>query len=381
MEIKKDDLRTFSIMAKPVGAACNLRCAYCYYLDKGMANHARVAMPDDVLDAYIRQNLEAHGKDAEIEFAWHGGEPTLAPLSFYRKAVTLQKTYGAGRKIFNTLQTNATLLDDEWCSFFAENNFLLGVSIDGPKEFHNIYRGSCFDKVMHGVALLKKHKVQFNTLTTINASNWEHPREVYGFLRELTDFMQFLPVVEARPAAYEVEKNRRFAAPPGIYSRPLKHPVFDFSVPQEGYGFFLKGVLTEWKKQDYGKKHIGIFEATLGNMQKRPAGVCVHEALCGNCAVVEINGDVYACDRYAYGEYKIGNILETPLKELMEHNRRFGMHKVNGLPDECFACKFVKLCFGGCPKDRILWTTGGQAGKNYLCESYQMFFEAFSDVF
>lgn len=374
---KKDNgHRTFSVMAKPVGAACNLRFAYCYYLDKGVVNHQLAIMPDDVLEAYIRQNLEAHGGAAEIEFAWHGGEPTLAPISFYQKAINLQKKYGSGRKIFNTLQTNATLLNDDWCSFFANHNFLLGVSLDGPKQLHNAYRGASFERAVQGVSFLQKHKVRFNTLTTVNALNWEFPKEVYSFLREITDHMQFLPVVESEPTVYEVEANRRFATPPGLHSEQLKHPVFGFSAPSDGYGFFLRGVLTEWKRQDYGQKHIGIFEATLGNLQKKPAGLCVHEALCGHCAVVEQNGDVYSCDRYAYDEYKLGNILETPLLELMERNRRFGIHKLNGLPDECYDCNYIKLCFGGCPKDRILWSAHGQPGKNYFCESYKSFFES-----
>lgn len=380
-----DNRRTFALMAKPIGAVCNLRCAYCYYLDKQIALKQKPGgMSGRVLEAYIQQNFAVHGKNSVVEFAWHGGEPTLQSLDFYRRALRLQRKYGAGRKILNTLQTNGTLLDDVWCAFFAKNRFLIGVSIDGPKNLHDRYRtdanGGSFGRTMAGIRLLKKHGVNFNSLTTVNAMNWEYPEELYGFLRDLSDFMQFLPVVETVCPQFEKEEGLRFAMPPGIHSSLIMRPLTDFSVPAGGYGKFLCGVLNEWKKRDFGKKHVMIFEATVGNMLQKPAGLCAHEPLCGHSASIEANGDVYSCDRYAFSAYKLGNILETPLGELMEKNRGFGMNKMCGLPEECLCCPYIKLCFGGCPKDRIMFSKDGQPGKNYLCESYKLFFKHFTET-
>ncbi len=381
--MKTADTRTFAVMAKPVGAACNLRCAYCYYLEKtALLGRQCGVMQDAVLETYTSQTIDMHGSDALIEFAWHGGEPMLAGMAFYQRALELQKRYGLGRKMMNTLQTNATLLDDRWCVFFAQHNFLLGVSIDGDKALHDAYRmdknGGSFDKTMRGVRLLQKHGVPFNTLTTVNAVNSAHSVEVYGFLREITDYMQFLPVVECAPAGYEQEDGQRFATPAGRNTASRSRHVMDFSVNAKAYGTFLCNLYDAWREQDLGKKHVQLFEATIGNMLGKPSGLCVHEALCGHSAVVEANGDVYSCDRYVYPAYKQGNILETPLGALMEKNRAFGMHKAYGLPHECLQCAYIKLCFGGCPKDRLLPSTDGQAGKNFLCEGYLMFFEHFT---
>ncbi|MEI6308476.1 MAG: anaerobic sulfatase maturase [bacterium] len=382
MRMKTADTRTFAIMAKPVGATCNLGCAYCYYLEKTALLGQHGVMQDAALEAYTRQTIEMHGRDALIEFAWHGGEPTLAGMAFYRKALKLQERYGQGRKVLNTLQTNATLLTDRWCAFFAGNGFLLGVSIDGDKALHDSYRmdknGGTFDKVMGGVRLLQKHGVPFNTLTTVNAVNSAYPVEVYGFLREITDYMQFLPVVECVPAGYEQEDGQRFATPAGRLMASRNRRITGFSVSAKGYGTFLCGVYDAWRGQDLGKKHVQLFEATIGNLRGKPAGLCVHEAVCGHAAVVEANGDVYRCDRYVYPAYKLGNILETPLGTLMEQNRAFGMHKAYGLPHECLKCAYIKLCFGGCPKDRLLLSKDGQEGRNYLCEGYKIFFEHFT---
>ena len=362
------------MLAKPVADSCNLACEYCYYADKNRLLQTNTSkMSEEVLEAYIRQSLEMHGEDAVVEFAWHGGEPVLAGADFYKTVLALQQKYGAGRKIQNTLQTNATCLSDELCQLFRDHNFSIGVSIDGPKELHNTYRkkrngeGS-FEQTMAGIELLKNHEVPFATLTTVNRKNMEHPREVYEFLRELTDYMQFLPVVESLPTEYEQEEGQKFAIPPGIHSVKIKHPVMPFSVTSEGYGSFLCTVFDLWKEADNGKKHVQMIDVTLGNRKGIPSSLCVHNPLCGHSGCVEANGDVYACDRYAFREYLLGNIMETPLFELMEQNRKFGMHKTYGLSQECFACPYIKLCFGGCPKDR-LWE-----GKNYLCEGYQMFF-------
>lgn len=369
------DNRTYAMLAKPVSSACNLRCEYCYYIGKKQLLQQNVSrMSYDILETYTCQMLSMHGKDATVEFAWHGGEPLLAGLPFYREAIRLQKKYGKDRKILNTLQTNATLLDDEWCRFFKANGFLLGVSIDGPEELHNAYRRTengeaSFALTMRGVELLKKHHIPFNALTTVNAVNMDRPLEVYHFIRELTDYMQFLPVVESMPTIYEREAGQQFAIPQGIHSAKIKHPVAAFSVTPEGYGRFLCAIYDEWIKEDNGKKHIQFFDVALENKQGHPSSLCVHNPLCGHSGCVEANGDVYACDRYAFADYRLGNLTQTPLRDLMEKNRTFGMHKTYGLPDECFDCPYIRLCFGGCPKDRP-WD-----GKNYLCEGYRMIFQ------
>ncbi len=369
-----DDTRTYAMLAKPVSSACNLRCEYCYYAGKETALHIGTArMSDEIMEAYIRQSLSMHGKAARVEFAWHGGEPTLAGLAFYEKAVALEQQYGEGRQIVNTMQTNATLLTDDFCRFFREHRFLIGVSVDGPEALHNAWRKTAdgqgsFAQTLRGMALLKKHGVPFNTLTTVNSVNQSRPLEVYAFLREWTDWMQFLPVVESRPAEYETEGGQLFAAPPGIHGVQMKHPLMPFSVTPEGYGAFLCAVFDEWKKRDAGKKHVQIIDVTLGNLRGVPSSLCVHNPLCGHSGCVEANGDVYACDRYAFPAYRLGNLTETDLGALMEKNRAFGMHKMYGLPESCLDCPYIRLCFGGCPKDR-LW-----GNKNYLCEGYRDFF-------
>lgn len=369
-----DDTRTYAMMAKPVSGACNLACEYCYYAGKESLMHiGKSRMDDETLEAYIRQSLAMHGKKARVEFAWHGGEPTLAGLDFFERALRLQRQYGEGRNIVNVLQTNATLLSDELCRFFKENRFLIGVSVDGPEKLHNAYRKTkdgqgSFDGTLRGMELLKKHGVPFNTLTTVNRANQDHPREVYDFLREWTDWMQFLPVVESAPSEYETEEGQAFASPPGIHGFPIKHPVMPFSVTPKGYGVFLCAVLDIWKERDAGRKHVQLIDAALENLRGNPSGLCVHDPLCGHSGCVEANGDVYACDRYAFSDYRLGNIKEKDLASLMETNRSFGMHKTYGLPEKCLDCSEVRLCFGGCPKDR-LWEN-----RNYLCEGYLAFF-------
>lgn len=374
-----DNLRSYAMLAKPVADSCNLACEYCYYADKSrLLNTGTARMSPEVLEAYIRQSLEMHGRDAVVDFAWHGGEPTLAGVDFYRAVLEQQRKYGAGRKIQNTIQTNAACLTEDMCRLFRDHAFRVGVSIDGPEELHNAYRKTragegSFAATMAGIELLKKHSIPFDTLTTVNRMNMEKPREVYGFLRQLTDHMQFLPVVECVPAEFETEDGQRFASPPGLRAFEIKHPLMDFSVSPEGYGSFLSTVFDLWKEKDAGRKHVQIIDVTLGNLRGIPSSLCVHNPLCGHSGCVEANGDVYSCDRYAFPRYRLGSIMETPLGELMEKNRPFGMHKTYGLSQDCFACPYVKLCFGGCPKDR-LW-----GNKNYLCEGYKMFFRHLQD--
>ena len=387
--IETDDLRHYAIEVKPVGAACNLRCEYCYYLGRGTnptpnpsptgAGNRVGVMTDEVLENYIRQVIAIHGRRAEIEFAWHGGEPTLCGIAFFERAMQLQQKYGAGRRILNTLQTNGTLLTDDWCHFFRDNHFRIGISIDGPEHLHNIYRKDArgegtFARTMHGLELLRKHGVAFNTLTTINAANASHPAEVYDFLRRYSDFMQFLPVVECQPDA----NAGNVAQPPGIYSHRAGR-LAPYSVSAEAYGRFLCAITDLWLQKDVGRKFVQTIEAAIGNLTRRPAGLCVHEAVCGHCAVVEKNGDLYRCDRYVFPEYRIGNILNASLYDMMQTNRAFGEYKLDSLPSRCLHCDVADLCFGGCPKDRLLerMTLNGIERRNYLCDGYRLFFRYF----
>ena len=369
-----DPARTYAMLAKPVSGACNLRCAYCYYAGKEtLLGQGAGRMSHEVLEAYIEQSLAMHGRDAVVEFAWHGGEPILAGLSFYEEAVRLERKHGRGRLVRNSMQTNATLLTDAWCRFFRDNDFAIGVSIDGPEALHNACRkgadgSGSFEAVMAGVRLLERHRVSFAALTTVNRFNMEHPLEVYRFLRELTDYIQFLPVVEALPTAFEAEAGQRLATPPGIHALGLTHPTASFSVTPEGYGGFLCAVWDEWLGRDAGRVHVQLFDVALGHLQGLPSALCVHDPLCGHSGCVEANGDVYACDRYAFPAYRLGNLTRRPLGELMEENRAFGMHKTCGLPQEYLDCPYVRLCFGGCPKDRL------SGGRNYLCDGYRRFF-------
>ena len=378
-----NDYRHYAIVVKPVGPVCNLRCDYCYYLDKKIGNDKGL-MSDDVLENYIRQVVAIHGWMAEIEFAWHGGEPTIAGIPFFEKALKLQEKYANGRRVLNTLQTNGTLLNDDWCRFFAKHDFRIGISIDGPEHLHDIYRkdasgNGTFTQVMKALELLQRHGVSYNTLTTVNASNANHGREVYLFLRSISNYMQFLPVVECVGAEANV------ALPPGIDSPGATElrQMAPFNVPAEAYGKFLCDVLYLWTNMDKGRKFVQVIESAIGNLTRRPAGLCVHEAVCGHCAVVERGGDVYRCDRFVFDEYKIGNIKDTPLEVMMETNRAFGEYKLESLPSKCLHCDVVDLCFGGCPKDRLVerMTFHGVERQNYLCPGYQQFFRHLKRMF
>lgn len=380
--MEHDELRHYAIEVKPIGATCNLRCRYCYYLGKGSGTTtSSLLMSDEVLEKYIQQVIAIHGQQAEIEFAWHGGEPTLCGIPFFDKAMTLQHKYSEGRRILNTLQTNGTLLTDDWCEFFRANSFRIGISIDGPEHLHNHYRKDVhgegtFSRTMHGIELLVKHRVEFNTLTTVNAANSLHAKEVYNFLRQFSDFMQFLPVVECLP----LENVGNVALPPGVYSQvDPKHSIADYSVEPETYGIFLCSILDEWGCKDIGHKFVQTIEAAFGNLTRRPAGLCVHEAVCGHCGVIEKNGDLYRCDRFVFPEYRVGNILNTPLYDLMQTNRHFGEYKLDSLPTTCLHCDVADLCFGGCPKDRLneRITIYGPERLNYLCTGYRLFFRYF----
>ncbi|MDO5562552.1 MAG: anaerobic sulfatase maturase [Synergistaceae bacterium] len=363
------DTRAYAIMAKPVGSACNLRCSYCYYIGKDKLFGRTESMGYDVLKRYISENIRIHGRRAAVEFAWHGGEPTLRGLDFYRRAMELQREYGTGRKILNNIQTNGTFIDEEWCAFLRDNKFAVGLSVDGPEQLHDANRkgvkgDGSFSRAIDAARLFKKFGVPFNVLATVNSVNAGHPAEVYDLASSLSDFIQFLPVVE--------RGGELITVPPGIHTADEDISVTPQSVSPESYGDFLCKIFDIWASRDVGEKFVQMFEAAIGNMTGRPAGICVHEAVCGHTASLEADGSLYSCDRYTFDEYRLGNIMDSPLDELMESNRAFGTHKAE-LTQECEECRWLPLCRGGCPKDRFLPTADGKY-KNYLCAGYKKFF-------
>ena len=382
--------RAFHAMTKPIGPICNLDCRYCFYLEKEdlylqerRKEQPSWQMPDEVLESYVRQYLE--GQDVpEISFAWQGGEPTLLGVRFFRKVVALQKKYAGGKRILNALQTNGTLLDDEWGQFLAENNFLVGLSVDGPRRLHDHYRVDkkgrpSFDRVMRGRDILQRHGVEFNTLTVVNRVNSQEPLEVYQFLKEAgSGFMQFIPLVErAAPAPLQTEEGLiqlSLAAPPR--QGDAKSPVTDWSVRAEDYGAFLCAIFDEWVRQDVGKVFVQAFDVALGIWAGAGASLCVFSETCGTAVAVEHNGDVYSCDHYVYPGYRLGNLAETPLSELVyaPQQVQFGRDKRDTLPRYCRECSVRFACNGECPKHRFLRTPDGEWGLNYLCAGYKRFF-------
>lgn len=367
------------IMAKPAGAACNLDCSYCYYLEKKnlYKEKASLMMSDIVLEKYISDYI-AMQPVPEVLFTWHGGEALLRDIDFYRKALKWQQLYGKGRKIENTLQTNGVLLNDEWCRFFKDNGFLIGISIDGPEHCHDIYRkdragqGS-FRKVMRGIELLQKHDVPFNTLSVINNYNAEFPLEVYRFFKEIGScFMQFAPVVER--IVHDRRVDGLTLSPACDENHASRLAVW--SVRPEQFGDFYKTIFDEWVRNDVGRYYVQLFDATLANMVHGMPGVCIFSRTCGHAAAMEFNGDLYACDHYVFPEYRLGNILLHPVFEMMlsEKLARFGNDKYDLLPQQCKACTFLNLCNGECPKNRIVETNEQGKNLNYLCSGYKAFF-------
>ena len=339
------------VMLKPVGSRCNLACQYCYYLEKGKLYPEQEPLSEELLETFIRQYIEAQTMP-EVLFTWHGGEPLLQPLSFYRKALELQQRYARGRQIDNCLQTNGTLLTDEWCEFLRENRFLVGISIDGPQTYHDAYRCRSFDKVMRGIRLLQKHNVEWNAMATVNHLNADDPVGFYRFFKEIgCQFLQFTPVLE-------------------------RVSQWDTSVTPEQWGRFLCGVYDEWKQKDIGQIFVQLFDATLANWAGEPPGICSMSPTCGRAAVMEANGDVYSCDHFVFPEYRLGNIRQQSLTEMLydERQQQFGRNKHAGLPRQCRECRFLFACHGECPKNRFLKDKYGEPGLNYLCKGYQQFF-------
>jgi uncharacterized protein len=355
-------------MIKPRGALCNLSCQYCYFLKKeNLYPGGSFRMSEETLELYTRQYIQAQPAP-EVNFYWQGGEPTLMGLEFFQLAVKLQKKYSVpGKKIQNFFQTNATQLDADWCQFFKDNEFLVGVSLDGPRELHDAYRRDkggrpTFDRVMAGLDLLKQHGVEFNILATVNRANAGSPLEVYRFLRDKVgaQFLQFIPIVDRENATGNQE---------GFQVR--KH-----SVTGKQYGEFLIAVFDEWVRRDVGKTYVQIFDVALQAWVGQRPGLCIFEPTCGQGLAVEHTGDVYACDHFVEPGFLLGNIHETSLENLVVDPRQiaFGQEKLRTLPKYCLECKVRFLCNGGCPKDRIRKTPGGEEGLNFLCAGYQAFF-------
>ena len=368
----------YNIMAKPIGSACNLNCAYCYYLEKAKLykQSSDFRMSDAVLERYISQYISTQNVP-EITFVWQGGEPTLLGLDFYKKALAFQAKVAGTKKINNVLQTNGTLLTDEWCNYFHDNNFLIGISIDGPKKYHDTYRiakngDPTFDKVMQGIALLKKHKVEFNTLTVVNSSNIEAPLEIYRFLKEIgSGFIQFLPVVEFLAADGDDQKLKLIN--PGYDGEMTASP---WTVDPKKYGNFLCRIFDEWVRNDVGKFYVQHFDVALANWVGEMPGLCVFAETCGDATVIEHNGDIYSCDHYVYPEYYLGNIMTSPVLSLVKAPKQleFGANKLKTLPRHCIDCDVRFACHGECPKHRFKTTPDGEKGLSYLCEAYKMFF-------
>lgn len=360
----------YNVMIKTVGALCNLNCHYCYYLDKSTFFHDNHIMPLDLLESVIKSYIETNAAD-EIVFNWHGGEPLIAGLDYYKNVVKLQNKYKSNKKIFNTLQTNATLINADFASFFKDNNFLLGVSIDGPQYIHDKYRkekngAPTFNKVLKGIELLHRHNVDFNTMTTVNKSSEGRGLEVYHFLKQIgSHYMQFMPVVEYVDSLNHI-------VPPNTD----KSCLASWSVDSAAYGKFMCEIFDYWVKNDVGTYFVNLFDSTLANWCGVESACCAYSDTCGLNAVVEHNGDVYPCDHFVYPDYKLGNVLEKSLYEMMTSNQmtRFGIYKRNALPPKCLKCKFVFACHGECPKHRFDKTEYGEVGLNYLCDGYSLFY-------
>tara|TARA_B100002003_G_scaffold52451_1_gene47653 strand:+ start:8064 stop:9263 length:1200 start_codon:yes stop_codon:yes gene_type:complete len=364
----------FHIMAKPIGPECNLDCSYCYYTEKAALYPPRTQfrMTDAVLETYIKDYIAASALP-EIMFFWQGGEPTLLGLDFFESVVELQNKYKPeNQTVTNSLQTNGTLIDDSWVGFLAENNFLVGISIDGPARLHDRFRvgkkdEKTFVKVEQAIKILQAGGVEYNTLTTVQRRNFRFGAEVYRYLRDLgVEYMQFIPIVERR------RPDGELAGPPDLEAQNKKTKITEWSVPQDGYGDFICAVFDVWRKSDVGKVFVQPFDVHLGLRMGEPSTLCVNARSCGKGLAMEHNGDLYACDHYVYSTHRLGNVMETPMQELVADVRqlKFGEDKHKKLPSECVACRFLTYCGGGCPKHRFMPSKSGGFDLNYFCPSY-----------
>ena len=377
----------FHVMAKPTGATCNLDCEYCFFLSKEMLYPgSRFRMAQDLQEAYIKQLLEAHARVPEVTVAWQGGEPTMMGLAFFRRAVELQRKYARpGQRVINTMQTNGTLLDDQWGVFLKENKFLVGISIDGPREMHDAYRVDkggkpTFDRVMQGLDVLKAHEVDWNVLTTIHAVNSDHGRQVYRFLRDNlgATFIQYIPIIErATPDTLQIADSGWGS---GVHGRPLYVQegslVTHRSIRPEQYGRFMIDVFEEWVRHDIGTVYVQVFDTALASWYGEGGGMCVHAETCGQQLALEHNGDLYSCDHFVEPGFLLGNIKDKTMLELvaLPQQRKFGQDKRDTLTRFCLDCDVRFACNGGCPKDRFATSLYGEPGQHYLCPGYKDFF-------
>lgn len=365
------------VMLKPAGAHCNLACKYCYYLEKNKLypTAQRHLMSDEMLEQFTREYIEAQTMN-QMLFTWHGGEPLLRSIDFYRKALSLQQKYAGGRRIDNVIQTNGTLLTDEWCEFFAQNHWLVGISIDGPQPDHDHYRLTAagkpsWKKVMQGIKLLKKHGVEWNAMAVVNAYNANHPLEFYRFFKENgCQFLQFTPIVE-RLTRHEDGRTLASLADKDEIS------LSKASVAPEQWGYFLCAIFDEWVRKDVGKIFVEIFDCTLANWMGISPGICAYSKECGHAGVMEHNGDVYSCDHFVFPEYKLGNIRDHSLIDMLygEQQQEFSRLKHSSLPRQCKECDMEFACHGECPKNRFMKDKYGDSGLNYLCPGYYHYYQ------
>lgn len=365
------------VMLKPTGAHCNLACKYCYYLEKNKLypTAQRHLMSNEMLEQFTREYIEAQTMN-QVLFTWHGGEPLLRSIDFYRKALSLQQKYAGGRRIDNVIQTNGTLLTDEWCEFFAQNHWLVGISIDGPQPYHDHYRLTAagkpsWQKVMQGIKLLKKHGVEWNAMAVVNADNANHPLEFYRFFKENgCQFLQFTPIVE-RLTRHEDGRTLASLADKDEIS------LSEASVTPEQWGYFLCAIFDEWVRKDVGKIFVEIFDCTLANWMGISPGICAYSKECGHAGVMEHNGDVYSCDHFVFPEYKLGNIRDHSLIDMLygEQQQEFSRLKHSSLPRQCKECDMEFACHGECPKNRFMKDKYGDSGLNYLCPGYYHYYQ------
>lgn len=387
--------RPLYVMAKPAGAHCNLACQYCYYLEKDRLydDEPRHLMSDEVLEEYIKQYIQAQ-MTPEVLFTWHGGETFMRPLSFYQRAMQLQEYYAEGRQISNCIQTNGTLITPEWCRFLRDNNWLVGVSIDGPQEFHDEYRRNrqgkpSWAKVMHGIDMLNRFGVEWNAMAVVNDFNADYPLDFYRFFRDELNchYLQFTPVVERlKPASQPSTLNNKQLTinnNPSTTNHSLAHlgdeeaELAPFSVTPQQWGRFLCEIFDEWVRRDVGEYFVQLFDATLAGWMGLPPGVCTLAKDCGHAAVMEFNGDVYSCDHFVFPPYRLGNIHQQTIYQLMNSPQQqdFARIKQGWLPTQCRECEWLFACNGECPRNRFAHTATGEPHLNYLCQGYRQYFE------
>jgi uncharacterized protein len=382
-ESKKFIGQGIHVVAKPIGPSCNLNCEYCFYLEKQalFTTGEKYRMSDKVLSAFITNYITSQPTPV-VEFVWQGGEPTLLDIDFFKRVVDLQKPFVKRKTITNSLQTNGTLLTDKWCRFLKKNNFMVGISLDGPKEIHDRYRrdrkgSGTFDQVMRGLKLLQEHEVDYNVLACVARDTAKRPLDIYRFFKEQgVEFIQFTPVVERLCDAHSGVPGLRLAGPAALDRKDPQGEVTPWSVIPEEYGDFLIAIYEEWVRHDVGTVFVMNFEWVLNAWIGNPSPVCVHGPTCGRAVVIEHNGDVYACDHCVYQQYKLGNILSETLPDMVAKSLRsgFGVAKESALPRWCGECEVLLACHGGCPKHRFETSHYDEPGLQYLCPGYKKFF-------